>query len=232
MNRPLVWVALGFSTGVFVAAGDFTPGLLIPICLCLAGAVVLYAFSALNVSRPLAVFICFLGAGALMYNARHAGPPGDALSRFLSSREPGMCRIEGVVRDVPHAASPDEYARFFLDTEHILLDGVESDVEGGVLVKWSDPGTLPFPGERVAVTGRWDIALSRINPGVESWEDKLRRDGIHSMVKARGAGNVEILAPAPWYSVEYWSARLRRVQAERLQQAMPANAHTFALMVW
>ncbi|MFO7974629.1 MAG: DNA internalization-related competence protein ComEC/Rec2, partial [Candidatus Hydrogenedentota bacterium] len=36
----------------------------------------------------------------------------------------------------------------------------------------------------------------------------------------------------PWYSVEYWSARLRRVQAERLQQAMPANAHTFALMVW
>lgn len=232
MNRPLVWVALGFSTGVFVAAAGFAPGLAVPLCLCLAGVLCLYAFSAVTLSRPLAVFICFLGAGALLYNARHAGPPGDPLSRFLASREPGMCRVEGVVRDVPHATYPEEYGRVFLDAERVLLDGLETVVEGGVLVTWTDPGALPFPGERVAVTGRWDIALSHINPGVESWEDKLRRDGIHAKVSARGRDSVERLAPAPWYSVKYWTARLRRLQAERLEQSMPERAHAFALMVW
>ncbi|HQH53256.1 MAG TPA: DNA internalization-related competence protein ComEC/Rec2 [Candidatus Hydrogenedentes bacterium] len=232
MNRPLVWVALGFSTGVLLAALGHAPGILIPVGLCLAGAFCLYAFSAVPASRALGVFVCFLGAGALMHNARHTGPPGDPLSRFLAAREPGLCRIEGVVRDVPHATPPDEYARFFLDADTIRIGEIEAHTEGGVLVKWSDPGAPPFPGERVGVTGRWDLALSRVNPGLESWEDALRRDGIHSLIAARGPDGVVAIRAAPWHSFRHWPARFRRVQAERLKDAMPADALAFALMVW
>lgn len=232
MNRPLVWVALGVATGVLMAAGGAAPGILVPAILCFSGALCLYVFTALLFSRPLGVFVCFLGAGALLFNARHAGPPGDPLSRFLSAHEPGICRIEGVVREVPHATAPDEYARFFLDADTLVFGEEATGVRGGVLVKWSEPGAVPFPGERVRVTGRWDLALARINPGVESWEDKLRRDGIHAMITTAGCGSVEILEAAPWHSLRYWSARLRRVQAERFERTMPENAHAFARMVW
>ena len=232
MNRPLVWVALGFSAGVLLAARGYTSGIAIPAGLCLAGAVCLYLFPAVSVSRPLGVLVCFLGAGALMYTARHGGPPGDPLSRLLEAHTPGWCRVEGIVRDVPHADAPDGYARFFVDADKITLERQEVAAEGGVLVRWSNPGALPLPGERVSVTGRWDLALARINPGIESWEDKLRRDGIHTGVTASGARAVETLAPAPWYSARNWTARFRRNLAGRLEAAMPESAHAFALTVW
>lgn len=232
MNRPLVWVAVGVSAGIVAAARGYAPGILIPLLLCAGGVVCLYAFSALSLSRPLGVFLCFLGIGALLYNARHAGPPGDPLSRFLAGHEPGLCRIEGVVRDVPYASPPDEYARFLLDACRLVLDGRETAVRGGVLVKWTEPGALPWPGDRVAVTGRWDLALARVNPGMASWEDALRRDGVHTALTARGGDSVEALAPAVWHAVKHWTARLRRSQAERFTRAMPAQARAFALMVW
>ncbi len=232
MNRPLVWVAGGVSAGIVAGAGGYAPGLLVPLLVCAGGVACLYAFSALSLSRPFGVFLCFLGVGALLYNAGHAGPPGDPLSRFLAGYEPGPCRIEGVVRDVPYASPPDEYARFFLEADRLMLDGRETTVRGGVLVKWTDPGPLPWPGARVAVSGRWDLALARVNPGMPSWEDALRRDRIHTALTARGDDSVEALAPAPWYSAKHGSARLRRAQAERFGRAMPAPARAFALMVW
>ncbi len=232
MNRPLVWVAGGVLAGIMAGAGGYAPGLLIPLLLCAGAVACLYAFSALPPSRPLGVFLCFLGVGAFLYNVRHAAAPGDPLSRFLTMHEPGYCRIEGVVRDVPYANPPDGYARFVLDADRLVLGSREIAARGGVLVKWTEPGPLPWPGDRVTASGRWDLALARVNPGVQSWEDALRRSGIHTALSARGAGSIAVLASAPWHSVHYWSARLRRAQAERFEHAMPVPARAFALMIW
>ncbi|HPJ98000.1 MAG TPA: DNA internalization-related competence protein ComEC/Rec2 [Candidatus Hydrogenedentes bacterium] len=232
MNRPLVWVAGGILAGTMAGAGGYAPGVLIPLLVCAGGVACLYAFSALPLSRALGVLLCFLGVGAFLHNVRHAAAPGDPLSRFLAMCEPGYCRIEGMVRDVPYASSPDGYARFLLDADRVVLGGQETVARGGVLVKWTDPGPLPWPGDRLTATGRWDLALARVNPGVQSWEDALRRSGIHTALSVRGAENIAILASAPWHSVKYWSARLRRAQAERFEHAMPSPARAFALMIW
>lgn len=197
MNRPLVWVAGGVLAGIMAGAGGYAPGLLIPLLLCAGAVACLYAFSALPPSRPLGVFLCFLGVGAFLYNVRHAAAPGDPLSRFLTAHEPGYCRIEGVVRDVPYANPPDGYARFVLDADRLVLGSREIAARGGVLVKWTEPGPLPWPGDRVTASGRWDLALARVNPGVQSWEDALRRSGIHTALSARGQGASRSLRPLP-----------------------------------
>jgi len=233
LNRPLVWVAAAFVGGTYAAAQGVLPGLAIPVGVAAVGLAATALGRRFAATRAASVFLLALGIGGLLWNARHHGPIGDPLSRYVAVESPqGTYVVEGCVRLREIELVRPEYGHFLLDVDHAVLEGEPAALAGGVEVRWTTPGERVYAGERVRVRGHLTVALSHINPGVHAKEDRLRRMGVHTAIRARGADAVTRVGAAPWWSVRYWASRMRTAQMERLKQAVPAEALPFALAVW
>jgi len=165
-----------------------------------------------------------------LWHVRHAGPPGDPLSRYSMAEPKRPYVLEGRVRrpDLPGG----DYTQFLLDVDQVRLDGHLIALAGGVRVSWSDPGQAVYADDRVRVRGVPDQALGRVNPGIQDYEDFLRRRGVHSTVKIRGPDAVERIAPGRWWRPSHWASRLRAFEASRLRRAIPASARALAFTIW
>lgn len=231
MNRPLVWVALAVATGIGAAA--MGAALFFPLILLVF--VLGFVFSFLPwrtyYLQPMGVFLVFAAVGALGYSLRHAGPPGDPLSRAIATSTSDPWTLEGRIRSAQLWHPDDKIQRLVLDVERVRAQGVESPLRGRIYVRLADADAPLFTDELVRVTGQPSLALSEVNPGVLGYEDFLRRRGIHSAVRARGAALERLLPARPWRAA-YWASRLRQAQAALLARTVPADTLPFVMTVW
>ncbi len=232
MNRPLVWVALAFIAGLFVASTGFVSGLWWPLALCLAAAILPFWAHDEPRLRAFSVALMFLAVGMLVWNLRHAGPPGDSLSRTLAQDTPDSVLIAGYVRSVQPRHPETDFQRLIVDVDTAEWNGARHSVRGRLSIAWNRPGAAVWPGERIRARGEPRLGIAPVNFGVNGLEDTLRRRGVHSTLRANGPDAIEHIGDAPWWSVAYWAARLRQVQAEQLRAAMSPEALNFALAVW
>jgi len=232
MDRPLVWVALALLTGVIAAAHGYCPGLTGPLLILLLAPVSAVVLRRTRYGRAMAVAFAFTAGGALLWNARHAGPPGDPLARWAMAHPKTEFSLEGRVSHAPVILSETAYAAFTLDVHRVIVDGAPLALTGKVLVRWSDPAPWLFAGTRVEVRGPLDSTLGRVNPGIQDSEDYARRRGVHSSMRVRGAKGVRQTAPAPWWSPAYLASRLRWIEARQFRALVPQQAYPLVLAVW
>ena len=232
MNRPLVWVAVGLALGGYLAAAGLLPGLAPPIVLWFVGLLLTLFPVRFGGKRLVSVLLCFLGAGALLWNARYAGPPGDALSRYSAAHPDTRFTLEGRVRRADLVLPGERRIQFLLDVDRVIADGKPLDLDGGVIARGREGGTPLYTGQRVRVAGTLRHVLGPVNPGIQDVEDYLRRHGIHSVLRLREQEAVEFIGSAPWWSPFYCASRLRQVEANRLVEALPESVFPFVLTVW
>ncbi len=231
VNRPMAPVALALATGVAFAALRLPGALWLLIAAAAAGiasAVLLWRSTG---SRLPAVLLVSFAAGGLVWQAQHGGPIGDPLSRRLAAASFGRCTIEGVVRSAELHFPGDEYAPVIVDVDRMVVAGDPIQTQGGMLVRWARPACRLLPGDRVRIAGEPTLAISRVNPGIQGYEDYLRRHGVHSAVRATGP-DLERIAPASSRNLRAWAARIRTAQAERLLRAVPESVQPFVLAIW
>ncbi|MEK7793352.1 MAG: DNA internalization-related competence protein ComEC/Rec2 [Candidatus Hydrogenedentota bacterium] len=233
MKRPLLWAAVAFIAGNLSGAFGLVPGMAAPLFLAAAGLLVVAALARYSGARAAGVLLLFSAAGAMLWNARHLGPPGDPLSRFASIQpDETVYTLEGRVEQPDIVLSGQDYAQFCLRVEHAAAAEWSADIAGGVVVRWSGPARPIFAGDRVRVRGPLQLDLARINIGTSSSEDYLRGRDIHAAMPVRGAVPVERLAPGGLLSPIRFASVLRQTLAERLARAVPPETLGFLLTVW
>ncbi len=232
VNRPLVWVAAAMAAGIYGAAEGLLPGAALPAALCAAG-VLMTVFSSGRIAMRIAsVMLCALAAGAMVWHARHVDRSGDAVSRCIEAHpEVREWTLEGTVRLADLEASDPSNLQFVLDVERVELPSEIERLRGSVVVRWTLPNGQVHASERVRVTGRLTTAIAHVNPGVDSYEDYARAQGIHSAMKARGPAALHRVAPGQPISIRYWASRLRLAETERLRAVVPPSALPFVYTV-
>ena len=232
MNRPLVWCAAAFALGVYAAAQDVRDVTLFAAVLLAAGLIlVTRAHLPLRWRGPAAV-LCFFAAGMFVFGARGLEPGVDSLGA-ATHHEPGRYYIlEGAVRQADVILPGTNYASFVLDADSVMHGGERQPLAGGVHVRWIEPAFPVYPGERIRVEGVPEFALSRVNPGVNSFEETLRGRDIHTALRIQGKAQIERAGQAPRASLRYWAARFRHLQAEHLMDLAPESALPFLHTVW
>lgn len=233
MNRPALWVAVPFLAGIALATASLSAAawIIAASAACIAAYFVMRRPR--NAVGPVIFIVTMAVAGALRWAAYDAGPPGDPLARFAATLpETARFTLEGTVAQPDIVLPGSDYAQFYLRVDRVAHRGTIYKLPGGVLVRWSAPGRPPLNGDRVVVNGALELDLSRVNPNTPSSEDYLRRRGIHTSVRVRGAPGVERVATGPTWSPMYWASRFRQDLAERLVQAVPETAAPFVLTVW
>ena len=240
MNRPFAWVATALLAGTLAGAGNVMAGIVIPSGLVAVSC--LLALCALSEPRirPVAVALCFIGCGALLWNLRVSPTFGDALSGLIAQSPQKEMEVSGRVRStqlvIPQQATDNDHKPlpprqvFLLDVESVN-DGAVS-ITGRAIVYWAHPGALVYPGDYVSLAGKGSVALGNVNPGVRGYEDYLRNWGIHSGLECAGADAVTVTAQATRLSPGYWAARFRQAQADRLALVMPERVLDFVYAVW
>lgn len=229
MNRPWVWVAIAWVAGIFAAA-TYLPFEAIPL-LTIPLIALVWAFRARvpYVQHAIVVLIAF-ALGGVVHHARHAGAPGDALSRFATDHPQERLVLEGRVRDAGIILPGTDYTTFVLDVDTAVRNGHTTALSGGVLVRWSEPDGPLFPGERVRTAGPLGRVLSPVNHGIHDLEDYYRAHGVYTDLRI--AGDVLERVSAPRWSFRYWIARLRQEEGERLARVVPQEVLPFVLAVW
>lgn len=228
----MAWAAAAYTTGLLAAKWGILPGFILPLALCCAGLLLGAAAWRTAWVRPVTVGIAFLAGGALMWNAHQAGPPGDALSRYVAAHPGIQCTVRGRVRDAGIILPDTAYAALIVDAEHVVHGETHLPLPGRMLVKWPNPEMPVHPGQIVEATGAASTSLTRMNPGVHCAETELRGHGVHSALTADGPDAVAVMREPGTWTPRYWASRLRRNQALALQKAMPPSAFAFAMAVW
>lgn len=198
-----------------------------------AGATAFFAQRRRPRTAAVALALMFLAGGAFYWLARHEGPGGDPLSRDAAFQDPSTpYLLEGRV-DSPDIWLPgQEYFAFVLRVDTVTRDGQRLDTDGGVLVRWSDPGRALFERERVRVRAPVELVIGPVNPGMQTMEDFYRRYGVHSAVRIRGANAVESLGDPPRFSVVYGFSRFRGYIAGRIAEVVPESSVPLVLTIW
>jgi len=232
VNRPLVWAATGFLTGILAASSlqisDPMPSLFLVGLGC---ALAVAAFRVPRI-RPLALVLCFIGAGGAWWTLRNQDFVGDRLSAFVQERPTTPVTLTGTVRSARLMLPGTDRNGFVLDVESVTHGATELLINGAASVQWYRASRPIFPGERVRLTGEPRIEIGEVNPGVHSYEVYLRNQGVNTIVEVSGPDAVTIETAAPLFSPYYLAARVRHIQAQRLAQAMPQSILPFIYAVW
>lgn len=233
LNRPLLWVALSLTAGTLAASGEFLHGATGAALLCSLGFVLFVVCRGRYTVAIGGIMLAFFGTGALLWDARHLGPPGDALSRLAILADPDTEYVlTGTVRSSDIVLPGRGYIQFQFDVDSQTRKGLDEPIQGGVLVGWSDPAFPVYSGTRLRLTGTLEHALGRINPGVSSVEDYFRRNHLNTRLRLRGAQNIQKLEEGKGLSPVYLLSRLRSRVAVKLSEAVPERALPFVLAVW
>ncbi|MDQ1257059.1 MAG: internalization-related competence protein ComEC/Rec2, partial [Candidatus Hydrogenedentes bacterium] len=219
MNRPLVWIAAAFTAGIYAGSSGMSGGWIPPLLLCVAvlAAMPLWRHPQY---RAFSVVLLFAGAGMLLWEVRHDGPAGDSLSRYVASHPEATYQFEGRVRRPDLLVPGQERFSFFFEVDRVLSEDGPEAVHGMVYVRWQAPESPVYADDRLRITAPLELRLSEVNPGVEGFEDYLRRLGVHTKAHIWQAGAVERLAPGRWWCIPYWAARLRNIEAVYLSKTV------------
>jgi competence protein ComEC len=232
MNRPLVWVAIAWAAGTWAAGEAWIPGLLAPLGVFFCGLIFAILVPGKPALRPLSVTLCFFAIGALLWNARHAGPPGDEVSRFVELHPNQTMSMEGRVQRSDLYIPGIETLRFVVDVDEVTLGEGAIPLTGRVLVWWRDPGKPILVGQRVQIKGNAKHRTGRVNPGIYDAEDRLHAENTYSEVSARTRDSVKMLADGPWWSFRHQTSSFRSIESEWFRQIAPARILPFIYAVW
>ncbi|MDZ4858138.1 MAG: DNA internalization-related competence protein ComEC/Rec2 [Candidatus Hydrogenedentes bacterium] len=232
MNRPLAWAAIALLCGTVAAAWGFLPNPLFSLGIAALGCTIAIFASRVPRIRPVALVLCFIGAGGAWWGLRTGEFHGDGVSTLLQAHQEANFEFSGTVRSTRLMLPGSDFHGFVLDVDSYRDGEKLSPVDGLVYVNWYQAPRAVFPGERVTVDGDARLALSEVNPGIRGYEDFLRNRGIQSVLETSGPGAVVQQGPAPWYRATYYTARLRHAQARRLTEAMPPSILPFIYAVW
>ncbi|GAG50050.1 unnamed protein product, partial [marine sediment metagenome] len=168
VRRPLMWLALALIAGVMVSAGVLgpSPGSVRWASVLLAvGMGLLIGFYGRARAQFAVLAACFACAGVLLWQARHVGPPGDEVSRYVISNSLTNGTMEGRVWRPDLALAGKRPFRFFLDVDRIYVDDRPVACKGRVQVRWDYFDAPVWADERIRVEGSLKVALGRVNPG-------------------------------------------------------------------
>jgi competence protein ComEC len=232
VKRPLVVCALALASGGYAATFGLASSPWLPILILLLGFVAYWYGQRRLTFQFLTLYLVFLAGGALWWQARVGGLPGDPLSRFAVTHPRVACVLEGRVRHADIITADRDYAAFVLTVDSVDAEGVPPNLTGRVYVRWSEPGEPVYIDDRVRVRGELSHVLGHVNPGVYDIEDSLRRRGVHSGIRIKGPGAVERVAPGRWWHAGHWASRLRRYQAQQIRRTVPESVQSFVGAVW
>ena len=230
MKRPMVWVTLCFMAGLYVAGMGCFTGVWGPFLLLAAAPALAWFMPSRLLRDTLFIGAVFFAVGALVWVARHAGPPGDPLSRFSLAHPDTEFVIEGAVRESGLLLPESQYARFVLSADQVWVGDTPRDLSGGVIVRWQNADGPVHAGERLRVRGRLTHALGPVNFGVNGLEDYYRARGICSELRADKADVTR--CGARLWSPYYWASRIRNWEARALARAVPESVQPFVWTVW
>ncbi len=175
----------------------------------------------------------FFFAGALYWEARDAGRSGDAFAYDVAEHPEGsVYELEGRIVAADIWLPDAEYLTARLDVNRVTRGGETVEVDGGTLLRWSEPAFGVHVGDRVRVRGSPSLALAHVNPGTAGPEAHYRRRGVHTAVRLYGGDSVEVQSRAPWYDAWAGLSRFRGMLAARLSRAIPPETLPFVLTVW
>ncbi len=232
MNRPLLWTAVALLAGTGVAAANIFDGSVLFTGIGLAGFLLLFASGQSNRILVPGLTLVFFAAGALLWNARHLEPPTDSVNQFAHQNRDTTVILEGYAERPDTYLTAAPYLRFILRADRVIKNDKSISLEGGVLVYWKTPDFPVYHGDRVRIVGELNPELSRVNPDTPSYEDYLRRRGIHTGMKIYGDQNITALSSGSRWSLFYWASRLRGFEAKILEQSIPPQSLPFVLTVW
>jgi len=180
----------------------------------------------------LGVILTFFAGGALLWEARHSGPIGDSLANHAANQPAtDSYTLEGMVERPDILTPADDYMQFVMRVDSVVRGAHALPIQGGVLVRWSDPRFPLYSGDRVRVAGPLELDIARINPGTGSPEDYYRRRDVHSAIRLYGDA-VERLENGSALSPAHWMSRMRTDLATRLTRVVPETSRPFMLTVW
>lgn len=237
-NRPLVWIAAAYAAGIAGYAWGWAPRsiVLAAVCAVLAGGA-LYLAPASNRLRSGLLLAAFAALGAAMAAAHLAGARHDPLALAAWEAPRSAVVAEGRVRQ-PRLFHPPKreglppYLTFELLVDTVYEDGAAVHRPGRAIVHWSGATRPVYSDERVVVKGLIDPALSRVNFGVDGYEDYLRNRGVHSAIRARGPDAVASAGDARRWWLPHWTSRLRQAQADRFRALLPPETLPFVFTIW
>ncbi|MFP4502368.1 MAG: DNA internalization-related competence protein ComEC/Rec2 [Candidatus Hydrogenedentota bacterium] len=229
MNRPLVWVALGWAAGIALGAHAGWVLLLAPPTVLLGS--LLYTRGISTFAGWAVLAALFMVVGSLYGQVRGPSDAPDTLGRLAETHDGAHVTIEGVVRRNEVVLPEDDYTRFTVDVRRLqLAGGTWQTLRSGVLVRWTNPDQPVYAGERVRIEGALDRVIGPVNHRLWRQEDHWRAQGVHSTVRVRRGGVTRSGASA--VSLRYWAARLRHAEAMLFARAVPESVLPFALAVW
>ena len=232
VKRPLAWASAALAAGSYAAAWGAASCIEAPWAACIAALALSVAVKRRRRIRDACLLAAFAALGMLLWDARHAAPPGDALSRDSVLRPKTAYVLEGRVRRPRLFLPGEDYTSFLLDVDRVCFGDDGMSIEGRVTVGWSEPGDAVYADERVRVAGVLSHQLGFVNFGIHGREDWLRRHGVHTALRIRGERAVERVEPGRWWRPDYWASRLRTFEAGRLAEAVPADVLPFVMTVW
>ncbi len=232
MRRPLFWVAAGLLAGSLLASKGVVPGFVAPIVVVALGGGLPYLLRERSVWAVVGIVIIFLGVGALLWNVRHMKPTGDGLIELAFSK-PESTRFEltGMVERPDIFLDKSGYMQFILRVGEVAVSGTRHAVTGGTLVRWTNPDEPLYSGQRLRVSGKLERTIGPVNPGIGGVEDHYRRRGVHTVLRLRGPGAVELVAPASRLSPFYWASYWRNSLAARMAPYLHPEIKPFVLTV-
>jgi len=227
MNRPLLWAALAFASGI--GAVEF-----VSIRLALLIALLLVAAWWAPRSLPyrdgilIALLFFVVGAGWMAVRTTERHP--DSLAQYAAAHPNAPYTLYGVVVEAPVFASDTEYMAVRVQVTHGTAGRETIPAPAGVLLRWSNPTHALHPGEHIRMAGRLSPVMGEVNVGVRGMEDYYRRYGYHSTLRARSEGVTR--ESAPTVHLRYWASRLRQWEARVFEQTAPPSARPLLRAVW
>ncbi|MDP7638680.1 MAG: DNA internalization-related competence protein ComEC/Rec2 [Candidatus Hydrogenedentes bacterium] len=232
MRRPLFWVAAGLVSGSILASHGAIPGSLIPFMFAALGAILPSILRERSAWAAVGIVIIFFGAGALLWNVRHAEPIGDPLIRLAFSRpESTIYELTGEVERPDIVLGDSGYMQFILRVDEAKTSAEHRPITGGTLVRWTNPNRPLYSGQRVRVSGELERTIGPVNPGVSGVEDHYRRRGVHTVLRIRGPGSVDRVARASRLSPFFWASYWRNSLAMRIAPHLHEDIKPFVLTV-
>lgn len=232
MKRPVVWIALSFAAGIFLAQrgllAGFLPGVFIAVC----GLAMLFLRGRRAAFQAAGLVALFVAAGSLRHSADLAGPPGDPLARYLCDHPYTHAVIEGRVRSTNPLGLSPAIRDIVIDIERVQAGGDELALAGRAIVyRVTSPEAL-YPRDRVRAVGTLRTDIGCLNPGSGGIEIMQRAHGVHSIFVPQKNAPFELLSRGEWWRPSHAAGRLRAWQANRLAQATPPRVHPLVAAIW
>jgi len=233
MNRPLLWVAGSYATGIALAAGYPVPAPFLMIAALLALLLSLIPYRLRNrtaVNVLLMVAICL--AGGLHYTVRRPVVTEDPLSRELGKRYGEWVSIEGEVRQTSLFHEDIESISFAIEVHKIGDEEGTRDISGRAHVGWQSPDLDLRLGDVIKFNARVGRFPGHLNPGLTHFRDFLHRGRIHSALSVYGPGKVEKVGFNRPRRSAYLVEIARRKMHQTFRSTMPEKHADFLSAVW